>query len=73
MGCSDDDDDWREIFDVFVSFVFIVFINWRISERSIDVKLDWLSLWDMDDTGDEWYIESEHRLSRLRSWWWGLN
>ncbi len=72
MDCSDDDDDWREIFDFFLSFVLIVFINSRISERSIDVKLDWLWLRDMDD-GDEWTVESEHRLSWLISRRWRLN
>jgi len=41
MDCSDGDvDTGREIFDFFLSFVLIVFINSRISERSTDVKLD---------------------------------
>lgn len=75
IDCSDDriGDEWRGIFDDVVSFVLIVFMKWRISDRSWDVKLDWLWLSGSDDDGDDWNVEFERRLSRLRSRERGLN
>lgn len=60
-------------------FVLRVLIKFRISKRSSDVKLEWLWFRDIggdedddDDDDVEWHIESEQRLSRLKSRLWGL-